>query len=66
MWNALFVLLALVFAGLALRSPFEGWNALFWVLAACFVALLAFSVSGAIGHRRAEHERADKPVEERS
>lgn len=63
MWNAIFVVLALVFAGLALWSPFKDWNALFWVVAAGFLAVLAFSASGAIGHRRAEEERAEKAIE---
>ncbi|MDX1649621.1 MAG: hypothetical protein R3263_07185 [Myxococcota bacterium] len=61
MWNAIFVLLALLFAGLALWSPLEGWNALFWVIAAGFVVLLVFTASGAIGRHRAREEAAERP-----
>jgi hypothetical protein len=66
MANALLVLLALLFGGLALWSPFEGWNALFWVLAAGCLGLLAFTVSGAVGRHRARRAGDEGPVDTRS
>jgi len=61
MWSALFAILAVISALLAVHPALHAWNAFFAVLALAFASVLVFVLAGAVGRMRSGHEAREGP-----